>query len=336
MYLSCIIVARNEEKNIERCILSVIRALCVYPETEVLLVDSCSNDETINVASKLSTRIIRLRSDWPQSPSAGRFLGVLNTSGRFILFIDGDMELIPGWLECAVDFLEKDDSAAAVVGRLYDRFQNKDGSSSSPSIGVEFKKMIGTQTTHFVPGSALFKRDILLKAGNFDPFLMAEEEADISDRIERLGFKLYFFDKDAVYHYCIFRDSLDEIKRRLRSQYYHGIVQFIAKAYSRRSCLLLWRRFAKALLFSGVILLALVGMFASWLLGNFYFLIVDILLLVCILGMAISKKQNVKSAIALMINYLLTGWCFFLAFFLEEKSNKKSNQNYPTDVIVIK
>ena len=116
MLLSVVVVAKNEEKNIARCIESVLNCTEYIKNKEVLLVDSYSSDKTVEIAKQYHINIIQLGKDWPHSPSAGRFTGVNNVIGKYILIIDGDMELQKGWVEYALKYLEENSKVAAVVG----------------------------------------------------------------------------------------------------------------------------------------------------------------------------------------------------------------------------
>ena len=90
VFLSVIIVTKNEERNISRCIKSVLSYTRNIEYVEIILVDSCSTDSTVEIAKQYPIDIIQLGKDWPHSPSAGRFTGVNNTSGKYVLIIDGD------------------------------------------------------------------------------------------------------------------------------------------------------------------------------------------------------------------------------------------------------
>ena len=58
--LSIVIIARNEARNIARAIESVLRAVENWPDTEILLVDSASTDETVEIARRYPINIVRL------------------------------------------------------------------------------------------------------------------------------------------------------------------------------------------------------------------------------------------------------------------------------------
>src|SRR5690606_14238216 len=90
--LTVAVICKNEAANIGRCLDSVF-ASTTGIAAEVIVVDSCSTDSTVEIACKYPITIIQLGCDWPHSPAAGRFTAVNHAAGQYLLLIDGDMEL---------------------------------------------------------------------------------------------------------------------------------------------------------------------------------------------------------------------------------------------------
>jgi glycosyltransferase involved in cell wall biosynthesis len=99
--LSFVIISRNEEQNIERCIGSILDQGLTKAEN-IILVDSASTDHTVELAARYPVTILQLDPDAELSPSAGRFVGMDRANGEFIQFLDGDMILIEDWLGAAL------------------------------------------------------------------------------------------------------------------------------------------------------------------------------------------------------------------------------------------
>ena len=98
MKVSIIVPVYHVEKYIERCVLSVLKQ--TYRPLEVVFVDDCSNDRSIDIAKKTiekngaaSIEFVFLEHDKNQGQSAARNTGIKSSTGEFIYFLDSDDEL---------------------------------------------------------------------------------------------------------------------------------------------------------------------------------------------------------------------------------------------------
>jgi chlorobactene glucosyltransferase len=93
--VSIIVPARNEEKNIERCVLSLLAQ--DYPRFEVIVVDDCSEDETGSILARLGNSDSRLKvirgkplpEGWMGKAHALN-QGYSSAKGDWLLFTDAD------------------------------------------------------------------------------------------------------------------------------------------------------------------------------------------------------------------------------------------------------
>ncbi|HPN37106.1 MAG TPA: glycosyltransferase family 2 protein [Melioribacteraceae bacterium] len=81
--LSAIIIAKNEEKNIERCINSLLGCI----DDIVVVVDNSSTDDTLKIVNKFNVNC--LRSDW-LGYAKTKTLALKNTKYNWVLWIDAD------------------------------------------------------------------------------------------------------------------------------------------------------------------------------------------------------------------------------------------------------
>ena len=87
--VSVIIPVYNREKTIKKAIESVLEQ--TYTDLEVIIVDDCSTDKTIEVVESIADKRIRL----VKSPKNGgackaRNLGIDHANGELIAFQDSD------------------------------------------------------------------------------------------------------------------------------------------------------------------------------------------------------------------------------------------------------
>lgn len=86
MKLSVVIITKNEEHNIRRCLESVKWA------DEIILIDSKSTDKTVEIAVEYGAKIFTI--EW-KGYGPAKQEGVNNASGEWILSIDADEEVTP-------------------------------------------------------------------------------------------------------------------------------------------------------------------------------------------------------------------------------------------------
>ncbi|MGH7669164.1 MAG: glycosyltransferase [Gemmatimonadaceae bacterium] len=93
--VSVIIPARNEARNIERCVLSVLTT--THPDVEVIVVDDHSTDETAGIARAIALSDSRLRVVTSEPLPEGWFgkqwacaAGAAQATGNVLLFTDAD------------------------------------------------------------------------------------------------------------------------------------------------------------------------------------------------------------------------------------------------------
>jgi chlorobactene glucosyltransferase len=109
--VSVIVPARNESKNVERCLRSILATK--YPNIQVLLIDDRSTDDTRAIAQRLATRDSRLSvisgeelpKGWYGKPWAC-WQGYQLAAGTLLLFTDADTEHGPELLPRAVGAIE--------------------------------------------------------------------------------------------------------------------------------------------------------------------------------------------------------------------------------------
>ena len=114
--ISIIIPSFNEEKNISRCLDSVLNQ--TFTDFEVLCVDDGSSDNTFNIIKKYSlkdSRIIPLKNPGKGVSSARNF-GIDNAKGDYIGFVDSDDFIQPQMYEFLYRAVTENDCDFSVCG----------------------------------------------------------------------------------------------------------------------------------------------------------------------------------------------------------------------------
>jgi len=113
--VSVVICAYNEEAHLGRLLRSLTRQTlsCL----EVIVVDDGSTDNTASVAERqASARLIRQAH---RGPAVGRNMGALSAQGEIIVFLDGDMECAPGFIERLTAPISRGDSVGTFTRDIY-------------------------------------------------------------------------------------------------------------------------------------------------------------------------------------------------------------------------
>lgn len=119
VYLSVIIPAYNEEKNIYNNLLIVLDTIeTITPSFELVVVNDGSKDNTfeeIERASKVDNRIIPVQSIENTGKGGALKIGTAKANGKYIGFLDADLDLSPAHL---VQFMKimQETGADAVIG----------------------------------------------------------------------------------------------------------------------------------------------------------------------------------------------------------------------------
>ncbi len=168
---------------------------------EILLVDSCSMDKTITLAKHYPISIYQLKEE-NISPSAGRYIGVLEAKYDYILFLDSDSLLIENWIRDAFPVLLANREVAGVFGPIFDVYSNdpEDVEATYQKIKENNDKIeLIIQDNSKLHGTFLAKRKILCEIP-FNPYLWSEEEADLSYRLKNQGCVLKSLNKVIALH----------------------------------------------------------------------------------------------------------------------------------------
>ena len=109
MKLSAIVIAKNEEKNIPRCLTSLTFA------DEIIVVDNTSTDTTGHMARAMKAKVIT--SSIQNNFSALRTVGMNYASGEWLLYIDADEEVTPELQKSILEAIEKNEKQVYYIKR---------------------------------------------------------------------------------------------------------------------------------------------------------------------------------------------------------------------------
>lgn len=100
--LSFIIPAFNEQDNIGATLQSIKSEPLSIPY-EIIVVDHCSTDNTASIAEQHGAKVISKKGG---TIASVRNLGVKNSQGKIIVFLDADVSLTPQWFQSVNNTIE--------------------------------------------------------------------------------------------------------------------------------------------------------------------------------------------------------------------------------------
>ena len=124
--ISVIIPVHNGERNIAETILYTVEYFVSRKDSfEIIVVDDCSSDDTFieleNLKQSVHIKIIR-KVVW-QGKGAALKTGVKNAQGDYILFMDGDLQIVPDELDTFFKIMELY-NASVVIGNKRHSYSN--------------------------------------------------------------------------------------------------------------------------------------------------------------------------------------------------------------------
>lgn len=220
--VSVIIPTYNRARSIRRAITGVLAQ--TYKNIEVIVVDDCSTDHTVEIVEAIDDPRLRLLRQAQNTGAGGaRHAGVLAAKADMIAFQDSDDAWLPDKLEVQVQtFAALHDDYVAVFSP--EIIYGRDGEGSQKVYGPRrvacvpgphMKIASGDLSRDFTYGNFMTLQTVLLKkaayleVGGFDLSLPNNEDWDFNIRLSRLG-PIGYIDTPQV----IVFDSPDGISKR--------------------------------------------------------------------------------------------------------------------------
>jgi len=202
MKVSLIIPTFNRPHLLPRAVESAQRA---GREVEVIVVDDASSDDTASVCASLRD-VKYLRVDRNQGVAGARNVGLLESSGDFIAFLDDDDMRLPGSLDYQVSLLMAQPDAGFIAGGVMladqDCIPTDEVAIPRGTSGDLFWEVLEL-SVHLIPGSVVIRKECFFEVGLFNPRLAGIDDWDMWTRIAEV--RPVLLDPEPV---CIYRVAL--------------------------------------------------------------------------------------------------------------------------------
>lgn len=229
--VSVIIKALNEERYIEGAIRSALEAIAIVGG-EVILADSGSTDRTVEIARRFPITIVQLADRRDATCGIGPQLGFQAAKGEFVYILDGDMTLMPGFLEAAMAEFRRNPSLAGIGGML----------CQSGDMNAEFRlrqhmvsEVRATGPVSHLGGGGMYRTSAVRSVGYLsNRNLHSFEELELGVRLVAAGWRLIRLPVPGIHHYPHQRSASAQLISRLQGRRFFGPGEFFRSALGKR------------------------------------------------------------------------------------------------------
>jgi glycosyltransferase involved in cell wall biosynthesis len=167
----------------------------------VVYVDSGSSDGSVEQARSLGVNVLELDLSIPFTAARARNAGLdylleLAPHIHYVQFVDGDCEVVSGWLEQAQEVLTAQPEIVVVCGRRRERFPNT--SIYNRLCDIEWDTPVGEAKA--CGGDAMMRVSALKAVGGYNPQLIAGEEPELCVRLRQNGGQILRIDAEMTLH----------------------------------------------------------------------------------------------------------------------------------------
>ncbi len=192
-----VVIGRNEGDRLIRSLDSVVDGF-----RPVVYVDSGSTDGSCEAARDRGVTVVNLDLSTPFTAARARNAGFAQLYAQYpdlayVQFIDGDCEVVAGWLEAATETLDATPDAVAVCGWRRERYPDR--SAYNRICDVEWRMGPVGLTTHF-GGDVMIRASAFAAVSGYNSSVIAAEDDELSVRLRQAGGTIRRIDQNSTLH----------------------------------------------------------------------------------------------------------------------------------------
>lgn len=202
--VSIIVPTKNSSKTLFTCLRSITNQ--AYSNVEIIIVDGNSSDDTLKIAKEFAAIVLSASYERAKAKN----FAMHRCHGKYVCFIDSDMELSNGVIEECVRTITRDSRIAGVI--IPER-----------SIGKgywvkvrDFERSLYRGTE--IESARFFNRELAISVGGFDESIVFYEESTLPQRIQAAGFTVQKRISSIILHH----EPYFSLFRWLKKKYYYG------------------------------------------------------------------------------------------------------------------
>lgn len=179
------------EKQLPRAIQSVIDQ--TYTDWELIIVDDCSTDNTLEVVHNFSQKdkrvIYALTEKNSGSDTHPKNVGVMKSRGKYICYLDDDCEFLPHHLDILVRKLDKDPTIDVVYCDMQILDEDHPEMKPQPAIAKDPDAQFLFRRNHIDTSEVMHRRDAIFIVGGWDETLPKFVDWNLWVRMTKWGCK---------------------------------------------------------------------------------------------------------------------------------------------------
>ena len=187
-----------------------------YPYFEIIVVDNGSPGENPDFLKEQFPEITLIKTGENLGFAGGNNAGIRVSKGKFLMFLNNDTEVEPGFLEPLVGLLEKNPDIGMVSPKVM--YFHKPGvlqyvgfTKMNPytirNKGIGYMMPDSPQyntltETNYIHGAAMMLPERVVKEVGLMPevYFLYYEEYDWTEMVKRAGYKIYYQPESTIYH----------------------------------------------------------------------------------------------------------------------------------------
>jgi glycosyltransferase involved in cell wall biosynthesis len=201
--VSVIIPTYNSARTLSLTLRSIKRQ--TYPSVEIIVVDRFSRDGTPDIASRFGAHIIQADTERAEAKN----IGLKAAKGKYVLFLDSDMELTPMVIQECVELLRRSSAIGMVV-------IPKLTVGNSLVAKIRRYERLHYENT-YIESSRFYRKDLAIEASGFDSAVVFYEEATLAYKIEKMGYR-----RARAKSYILHHEEDLSLMDLIRKRYYYA------------------------------------------------------------------------------------------------------------------
>ncbi len=207
------IVAVHDCLDLTRAMIRSLEATVALDEHELIIIDDASSDETRQFLESFSDRYTVLRNEENEGFAKSNNKAAQQATGEYLLLLNTDLELTPGWLEPMIETRVSHLKTGA-VGNIQRNFATKLVDHAGIFFNLDGMPTHAWKNRKRAPGGnwkernavtaacLLISRSLFETIGGFDEsYLNGMEDVDLCVRLKQAGYRLFVSHMSVIFHH---------------------------------------------------------------------------------------------------------------------------------------